>query len=264
MTVAEAIDLARRLLDEGNLDAALGTLLKTSEEHTDPDLDLEIALVYTERGLGKPDDEAMKDFAEAESWSELPLTMAGRAGVLVRRGDPAEAEKLLARALELDGEMPEALLGTARLRLAQERVEEAGEMATRAVQSSPRSGAAWSFLAEVLERVGRKDEALRALEEGLKYDPGNDALLAALGCRYAALEDPQTAARAFRRAVAINPANAEAWRGLALAGANAGNETGVHEALGRAMELDPKGTQQWLEEVKKKQPLLGTVAGDLS
>ena len=28
----------------------------------------------------------MKDFAEAESWSELPLTMAAKGAVLVRRG----------------------------------------------------------------------------------------------------------------------------------------------------------------------------------
>lgn len=261
MSVAEAIDLARRLLDEGRLEEALEALLKAAEAHTDPDLDLEIALVYTERGLAKPDDEAMNDFAEAESWSELPLTMAAKAGVLVRRGEHAEAEKLLARALEADAGMPEAVLGMARLRLAQGRVDEAGELATSVVQSSPRSGDAWLFLAEVLERVGRKDEAVRALEEGLKYDLGNTKLLAALGCR---LADPQSAIRALRRAVDLDPANADAWRGLALADAQAGNEVGMHEAVDRARALDPEGTQTWLEEVRKTQPLLGTVAGDLS
>ncbi len=258
MTVAEAIDLARRLLDEGRLDEALDSLLKAAEEHTDPDLDLEIALCYTERGLAKPDEEAMKDFAEAESWAALPLTMASKAAVLVRRGELAEAETLLARALESDAAMPEALLGMARLRLAQGQLDAAGELATSVVQSSPRSGDAWLFLAEVLERIGQKDEALRALEEGLKYDLGNTRLLTALGCR---LADPPAAIRALRRAVDLDPANAEAWRGLARADAQAGNEVGMHEALDRAMELDPKGTQAWLEEVKKTEPLLGAYAG---
>lgn len=257
MSVAEAIDLARRLLDEGKLDEALDALLKAAEAHSDPDLDLEIALVYTERGLAKPDDEAMKDFEEAESWSELPLTMTAKADVLLRRGDLAGAEPLFARALEADGQMPEALLGMGRLRLAQGRVDEAGELATGAVQSSPRSGESWLLLAEVLERVGRKEEATKALEEGLRYDVGNARLLTALGCR---LEDPEAAIRALRRAVDLAPANAEAWRGLALADARAGNEVGMHQALDRALALDPEGTRHWLEVVKEKYPSLGACA----
>jgi tetratricopeptide (TPR) repeat protein len=257
VTVAEAIDLARRLLDEGKLEEALQTLLQSAETENDSDLDLEIALLYTERGLSKPDDEAMKDFAEAETWSELPLTMAAKGAVLVRRGTLGEAEALFARALESDAGMPEALLGMARVRLAQGQVDAAGELATSVVQSSPRSGDAWQFLAEVLEKIGRKDDAIKALEEGLKYDMGNPRLLTALGFR---LEDPQAAIRALRRAVDLDPDNAEAWRGLALADARSGNEIGMHESLNRALALDPEGTKTWLEEVGKTQPLLGAVA----
>jgi len=236
MDVADAVDRARRLLDEEKPDEAIQLLLDAAREHPCEDLDIELASAYTERGLSRSGDEALADFAEARSWAELSLTFTSEAALRFARQELEQAEALLAEALERDPELPAALVLAGRLRLHRGDVEGAGEAFMTAVQAAPRYGDAYAGLAEALIRAGRRKEAIGALAEGSRQDPGNDALLVALAEALAAEQEHGKARDAWQRATEVNRFNAAACRGLAAALARDGDEIGSAQALARAEE----------------------------
>lgn len=259
MDLAEAIDEARRRADEGRLDDALALLLGAAETHMDEGLDLEIASLYTERGLRRPDPaEALQDLEEALTWVELPITLAAIASLRIRRGEFDPAEALLAKALDIDPEMPEAVLALARLRLAQGRVEEAGERLAKAVQDEPRNGVAWLLLAEAMDRSGRPDDARAALQEGARHAM-DDLLLLALAHSYVAAREPEAALGPLRTLLSHRPENVDAWRELALAAALVGDELEMHRAYEQACRLDPQGSAAWLSTAKTTAPALSAL-----
>jgi len=259
MDLAETIDEARRRTDEGALDEALALLLEAAQTHTDEGLDLEIATLYTERGLRRPDEEeALSDFNEALTWAELPITLAAVASLRIRREEYAEAETLLSRALDADPEMPEAVVALARLRLAQGKVQEAGDRLSAAVQADPRNGVAWLLLAEALEKTGRSDDARAALREGARQAM-DDRLLLALARSYVAARDPRAALGPLRTVLSHHPDDAEAWRELALAAGLVGDELEMHRAYEHACRLDPQGSAAWLSTAKSQAPALSAL-----
>ncbi len=234
MDVADAVDRARRLLDEDKADEALEILLAAARENPCEDLDLEIASVYTERGFGRTGEPALADFAEARTWAELPLTLVGEAQVRILREELEQAEALLAQALEMDPELPPAKVLEGRIRLYRGNLAGAGEAFMTAVQLSPQYGDAYLGLAEALTRAERRKEAIEALAEGARQDPGNDVLLVAFAEALTGEKEYERARTAWRRATEINRFNAAAWRGLAAALARDGDETGSAQALSRA------------------------------
>ncbi len=261
MDVADAIDRSRLLLEQGRSDEALQVLLETASGHPDDqDLRIEIALLYTERGLGRPpeeDDAALADFAEALRLSELPLALAGTAKVLTRRGDYEGAEGLLKRALEADPDLPEAHAQSGLNRIA--RGDPAGgvESLARALELAPGYGPAYVWLASALAVLGRPDEAHRVLLEGNRRNPVDDGILVELGWSFSERTGEGARAReSWRRAAELNRLNANAWRGLAWGAAEAEDELEMTRALDRAMELDPEGTRAFLDRSVCRKPLL--------
>jgi tetratricopeptide (TPR) repeat protein len=67
-----------------------------------------------------------------------------------------------------------------------------------------------------LVRLGRSHEALLPLETALKKDPANRDGLFALASAHFALQEFDEAARAYQRAVAVRPADSDAWYGMGL------------------------------------------------
>jgi len=259
--VADAIDRARRLQDDGKADEALELLLAAAREHPDDeDLDAEVALFYTERGLRRPEAEALADFAEAQKWMELPITLAAEAGIRVRRGELEKAEGLLGQALEADPDLLEARVALGRLWMAKGDPARAAEVLGGSLKLWPGSPASLVGLAEALRDLGRKGEALVALREAAARCPGDDRVLAALGQACAEADDVGGAREAWTRAAQMNRTNVDAWRGAAWAAARSGDELEMHRALDRAIELDPDGTRAWLEKEKSAVPLLATYA----
>jgi tetratricopeptide (TPR) repeat protein len=255
--VADAIDRARRLQEEGKADEALDLLLGAAREGRSEDLDLEISLFYTERGLASRDDAAAeKDFDEARRWCEHPLTLTGMAGLAVRRGDLDKAAGLVDRALEMDPEMPWALYYQGRMALDRGDAAAAASALRKAVEGAPGLGPAWAALAGALREEGRRDEAIAALSLGIRSCPGDDGLLVAAGLFWTAEKDRTKARQAWRRAAEINRKNPDAWRFVALGAAEAGDELEMHQALDRAMELDADGTRAWIEKEGSGAPSL--------
>jgi tetratricopeptide (TPR) repeat protein len=260
--VADAIDRSRLLLDQGRSDDALDLLRSAFQEHPDDeDLKGEIALLFTERGLARPPQEgdlALQDFAEALKHAELPLALVGTAKVLTARGDHGKAEEILGRALEADPELPEALAQMGILRVSQGDFAAGAPLMAAALERAPAYGPGYLWLASALEGMGRPQDAHRALLEGLRHCPADDALLVGLGWSCARhTRDFGSARGSWRRATEINRHNAEAWKALAWGAAAAGDELEMTVALDRATALDPEGTREFLDRSRADQPLLG-------
>src|SRR5205823_3188076 len=88
-------------------------------------------------------------------------------------------------------------------------------------------------------RLGRLDEARALLQELLAEDPDAAGTWRNLGLLELSAEQPDAAANAFRRAVTINPANGEAWRGLGVALIDRNRDLAI-DAWRHAERLQPR------------------------
>jgi Flp pilus assembly protein TadD len=256
MNVFEAIDHARNLAAEGRREEGLRILLDAAAENSDEDLDGEIALAYTELGLGKPDDEALGDFAEARSWMELPFTLAAEAEIHVRRGDFGRAGALADRAMELNPEDAYAPYIHGLVQLERARFGPAEESLRQAVELAPNWSSPYPLLARALDGLDRQEEAHGALLEGARLCPADDDLLVELAQSFANRRGDAAAARqVLQRATELNRNNAVAWRLLARASAEAGEENEARRAIERALEIDPEGTTEWLRLAGPEHPV---------
>lgn len=258
MDLADAILRARELQIQGQAEEALQLLLSAAEEHEDEDLWFEIATFYAERALNRPDALALADFAEADKWAELPITLAGKACILARRGELVEAETLTTQVLEMDPEYWVAHLALGELRFRQGRRPEAAEALAKAIDLHPAFAEAYLKLAEVLIAEGKKDFAQQVLTDARKKCEWNDRLLVALSELYVEEADYAKARRALEQATTQNAENAEAWRRLAWLAARDDNETRMREALERAASLDRDATLAWVAREGEQLPALKT------
>lgn len=122
-------------------------------------------------------DEALQSFQTAidlslghYAWAEFGLGY-----LLYLAGKPSEAEPILRRGLEVDGDSPDGhtILGMALLRL--DRLEEAERSAREALLRNPDFAAAYLVLADVSARRHQYRLQLEALENYLRLDPKGPA-----------------------------------------------------------------------------------------
>lgn len=278
MDIAEAVDRARGLEQAGKWQEALDLLKEAAREQPCEDLDLEISTLCANRGWivsadrwlaqhqvrdfflledAVSDEVALEMFSEAQTWADLPDARAGLGGVYLRRGDLEKAEGHLKAALELDPECPPALVLLGRLRLATKDLTGAGEAFATAVQAAPKYAAGYVGLGEALWRSGRRDEAAKAFAAGCAMAEGSDLIYGRFAAMAVESGAYPTALMAWRLALKHSSGNAEAWRGVALESARAGDALEASRALDEAMRLDPEGTEPWVESQKKVFPLLG-------
>ncbi len=103
-----------------------------------------------------------------------PRCATYRAGLGVLRhlsGDSAGAIAAYRGAIELDGKDAHTLVNLAHLLIEADRPDEAEPIARRATEAMPRLALAYYKLGVALERVGRNDEAIAAMERALELDP---------------------------------------------------------------------------------------------
>jgi tetratricopeptide (TPR) repeat protein len=250
---------ARALEFEGRYDEAIEALLAAASEHSNEDLDAEIAILYTERGIRKPDVEALRDLEEAGTWAEIPYTLACEARIRLKLGETERSQALVNRALEMNPDEPTALFTLAELHLRHDEPHGAEEASRKAVEAAPDFGEAYLLLAQVLDRLNRQARAHETLLAAARLCPSDVEVLIALASSYALrLKDNESARRAIRRATEINRFSSDARRGLAVAAAEAGDASEMRAALDRAMELDPEHTRAWLHDLRPRHTLLQT------
>lgn len=97
----------------------------------------------------------------------------------------------------------------------------------------------YSFLGSCLKELGRYDEALEALQEGLLVDEERPDLHNTIGVCYFKQEKYEDAIRHFHRAVELNPASAIDYANLGVNYAKTGNRDMAIEFLTLALTLEP-------------------------
>ena len=99
---------------------------------------------------------------------------------------------------------------------------------------------AYKILGNVLQRQGRKVEALGVYAKALVINPNSAEIYANLGSFYAEQQDWQQAVDYFQQAVILNPNLAGAYRGLAQIWEELGDTDKALECFCQAVNLEPK------------------------
>jgi len=105
--------------------------------------------------------------------------------------------------------------------------------------SSRRSALSLYMRGLMLERSARLPDALDAYHEALEHDVESSALHVRLGATQVKLGQVEQAFKSFRRALAIDPANQDAWRWIAMLETSQGR---IPEAIQAYEQLVEKGS----------------------
>lgn len=212
--------------------------------------------------------QALGDFAEAEARLArcLELKPGGgdlrglEAATLIRLGEvrlqlgrPDEARQAFEAALRTTGTAAAAHFGLGRLALAQGDARAAAEHFEATLASQPGASEVRSPLAIAYRKLGRLDDARKALAG---YGDGRVAFPDPLAAEVAALNTGShqyvlagtaalrdrrfaAAAEAFRKAMEADPGNAAAWAGQGVALEGLRDLPGAEASYRKALELDP-------------------------
>jgi arylsulfatase A-like enzyme/Flp pilus assembly protein TadD len=97
---------------------------------------------------------------------------------------------------------------------------------------------AYVYLARARLNQGRAEEAVRTLDDGVRMNPGNYALLSALGTLLLTVRQDDRAEEVLNRAIAVVDFDPEAWNGLGGIRMRKGDLDKALEYFGRAVDLD--------------------------
>ena len=151
-----------------------------------------------------------------------------RGDLLVRLGDEDAAERELERVLAIDPVHVPARIAMARVRMLQERGDEAIEMLEAAAEADPSSFAPYYFLGAVRHREDRHEEAIAAYEAALKIRPRSARTWFGLSTAALGLGREKHADRALQQVLALD--SSPRWYRLRAYDAY---EDGYFEAIGR-------------------------------
>jgi adenylate cyclase len=205
-----------------------------------------IQLVRTEAGRGSPN---------REGSDVVDLVMRARALICdtKRRETSAEAVDLFRRALQLDPDCANAMVGIGLTRIYQvinlyrlegrdALLDEAEEMISRAAAWAPDHVDVLKARALLLRARGRFSEAIVATEALIARNPAEPTAYKEMGLNKLYLGETREAAEWFRRADAIAPRDPERWtwlQGLGRALMQLGDDPGAVGALSQAMDSNP-------------------------
>jgi TolB-like protein/Flp pilus assembly protein TadD len=205
-----------------------------------------IQLVRTEAGRGSPD---------RGGSDVVDLVMRARALIsdTKRKETAAEAIDLFRRALQVDPDCANAMVGIGLTRIYQvinlyrlegrdQLLDEAEEMISRAAALAPDHLDALKARALLLRARGRFSEAIVAIEAMIARNPAEPTSYKELGLNKLYIGATREAVGWFRRADAIAPRDPERWtwlQGLGRALMQLGDDSGAVGALSQAMDSNP-------------------------
>jgi TolB-like protein/Flp pilus assembly protein TadD len=185
----------------------------------------------------------------------VDLVMRARALIsdTKRKETAAEAIDLFRRALQVDPDCANAMVGIGLTRIYQvinlyriegrdQLLDEAEEMISRAAALAPDHLDALKARALLLRARGRFAEAIVAIEALIARNPAEPTSYKELGLNKLYLGDTREAVGWFRRADAIAPRDPERWtwlQGLGRALMQLGDDSGAVGALSQAMDSNP-------------------------
>jgi predicted TPR repeat methyltransferase len=153
-------------------------------------------------------------------------------------GRLGEAEVFYRRAAELAAPAADARLNLGTVLLELGRLMEATEVLSRLVADHPELASGWVHLAGAIAPEGFAWEAHQAIARALKGKPDAQTLVAA-SMVLMTLEDPDAAETAVRRAVKMSPLNVAAWIQLGQILSANDQKLEAGEAYRRALAIEP-------------------------
>ncbi len=190
---------------------------------------------------------AYQKAAELQPKEVEPLLSAGM--LLEQENKFAEAEQEYKRALELDPGSRDAVMGLANVYMRGRRFPEAEDYLRKLLAEHLDSGPVEIQLGRVLAAEGKNEDAIAAMQAGIKLSPGDEAARRDLAELYTTAEKNDLAEAEYRKLVTAHPNDAE-----------------LHRRLGQALlrEKKPKDAQQEFLIAVKLKPDLGEAYGDLA
>lgn len=163
---------------------------------------------------------------------------AGLAHILIKEEKYAEAEPLLRAALEQAPDDPGLTAQLAAVLAAQDKAE-ALPLLQKLHEAHPEDAAISKILAEVLADAGDFDSSDALYVKLLAAAPADPALLVGHGQNLVRHGQYAAAFAVFDKATQLDPANADAWSGLAFAASRSGQPAVTVRALGMRAKLEP-------------------------
>lgn len=162
------------------------------------------------------------------------------AGVFMRAGDYARAERAVTTAIQLAPGNPSAHALLGEILACQNRMEGSEQALRRALKLAPAHPQAVSLLLRVLHVQGRHEDLLRQTDGWIARGIASPEIRLARAEALLALKHRPEAEEAFRKVLALAPADARARLGLAAAQIESGQpaqaETGLRDMIGAAVD----------------------------
>lgn len=125
--------------------------------------------------------------------------------------------------------------------------EQAVEDYTKALELRPAYVGAWISLGNAYSALGRKVEAIHAMQEAIRLNPRLGLAWTYLGMMYHDFGENQKALQAHQQAVIVEPNNGEAWLELGELCKDLHQYGEMANSLEMAVQLDPSLDGAWLE-----------------
>ena len=161
--------------------------------------------------------------------------------------DFAQTEKAISAAIERHPNDPGLLLRRAMVRIAWGHPSEAEADARMAAAYGPRDPEPRRFLCSLMLSMGRKDEAIQALDEAFRLDPEDGDTAEGLGELFISTGKFKEAIRPAEQAAKLNPESVRAWSVLAAARLASGQVEKAREAAEQATAKGPEDPRAWVQ-----------------
>jgi len=195
------------------------------------------AAIAAEVYLAQDDLEALEQVLESAADSPRTAFLRGR---LAEAQEELDAAKRFYEAASADEESrAEALVRLGTIALEQDRLEDALDRLSSAVEAAPENVEAVATLARAYLQDDDADEALVVIERGLEASPADPSILVARAEVQLAADQPEAAMRTLEALVEQRPRDADLHAALGEAARRTGDYERAGTAFDQALELRP-------------------------
>lgn len=181
----------------------------------------------------------------SDAWTAL-------AGAYQRNGQPADAEKALKQAIQLEASNSAALAQLALLYLRTNRFQEAADVLGRMSEINPKNYDVLVNRGVALNRIDKQAEAAESFKKAVALNPRQPIGWYNLGLSYMALKQYDNAINAFQQVTNLIPNDPEAWVWLSNAYQQKGMTREADAAFAKATELRAKRMQQMRQQPRPR------------
>lgn len=164
---------------------------------------------------------------------------------LLETGDTADARRRFLRATHLDTMNVRARSGLVAIALRAHKTDEAVRLAEETARAKPDSAEAFRALADAQRAAAHRAEAETAYRRAVALDPADAAAQAGLGATLTTRGKLDEAVKAYRAAVRLEPGNADYQEGLGRAALQAGLSGEAALAFATAMDIVRAPAPDW-------------------